>query len=40
LSDETDQSDMDAMQSAFDDADANADDELSVDELESFIEDC
>jgi Ca2+-binding EF-hand superfamily protein len=36
--DETDQSDMDAMQSAFDDADANADDELSVDELESFIE--
>ena len=36
--DETDQSDMDAMQTAFDDADANADDELSVDELESFIE--
>jgi Ca2+-binding EF-hand superfamily protein len=36
--DETDQSDMDAMQSAFDDADANDDDELSVDELASFIE--
>ena len=36
--DETDQEDMTAMQTAFDEADANTDDELTVDELAAFIE--
>ena len=36
--DETDQEDMTAMQTAFDEADTNADDELTVDELAAFIE--
>ena len=35
--DETSQEDMDAMQTAFDDADTNSDDELTIDELEAFI---
>jgi hypothetical protein len=35
--DETSQEDMDALQTVFDDADTNSDDELTIDELEAFI---
>ncbi len=35
--DETSQEDVDALQTVFDDADTNVDDELTIDELEAFI---